>query len=86
MPIPIHISGKKINHSSQRTTMHGIHGAGMGSVLLNKPGTGSASSYSSVEDFKQDMRGAGLGGGLGLKIGKLLSKPIKKSQNIRFEL
>jgi hypothetical protein len=63
-----------------------MNGKGMGSVLLNRGGAGSASSYASVDQFVDDtgltpLRGAGLGE----KLHKLMVKPMaKKPSNIRF--
>lgn len=64
----------------------------MGSVLLNRGGTGSGSSYPSVEDYEHTtnnkIEGAGLGGsGLGVKLSKLVVKPLtKKPKNISFTM
>ncbi len=80
----IHISGR----NAKRV------GRGMGSVLLQTGGTGSASSYESVEDYK-DTTGRGLGLGLGLgvssrsglnkKLESLSINPSKqKPKNIKF--
>jgi hypothetical protein len=75
-----------------------MEGRGMGSVLLNKGGAGSGSSYSSIEDYTSTtgnkIQGmglgekAGLGGtGLGAKLSKLVVKPLtKKPKNIQFTL
>jgi len=71
-------------------------GRGMGSVLLNKGGTGSGSSYQSVEEYTHTTgvpvpSGSGLGSGLGgkleQKLSKLSVKPLsKKPQNIKFTM
>ena len=70
-----------------------MEGRGMGSVLLNKGGTGSGSSYTSIDDYvsttgNKISEGAGLGGsGLGHKLQKLVVKPLtKKPKNIQFTL
>ena len=82
----IHISGKNAKRQ----------GRGMGSVLLQVGGPGSASSYGSVEEYKDTTgRGLGLGLGLGLstsdrsglskKLESLSINPSKqKPKNIRF--
>jgi len=63
-----------------------MHGKGMGSVLLNRGGAGSASSYESVDQFIDDTGLSPLkGSGLGEKLHKLMIKPMaKKPSNIRF--
>jgi hypothetical protein len=82
----IHISGRRAVR----------RGRGMGSVLLQTGGPGSASSYESVEEYKDTTgRGLGLGLGLGLstpdrsglskKLESLSINPSKqKPKNIRF--
>jgi len=61
-------------------------GKGMGSVILNKGGTGGASSYPSVEEYQQTT-GRGLGGKLTDKLSKLIVKPVmKKPKNISFDM
>ena len=63
-----------------------VRGGGMGSVLLNRGGTGSGSSYVSPEDYTnttgQRIKGEGLGG----KLSRLMVKPLhqKKTRNITF--
>ena len=69
-----------------------IHGRGMGSVLLNKGGAGSGSSYSSVDDYiatthENPFSGRGIGKNLASmnkKIEGLLVK--KKEKNINFNI
>ena len=67
-----------------------IHGRGMGSVLLNKGGAGSGSSYSSLDDYiatTQNFSGRGIGKSLASmnkKIEGLLVK--KKEKNINFNI
>lgn len=64
-------------------------GRGMGSVLLNKGGTGSASSYQSVGDYmattgRDPLAGRGLGS-LSKKLESLSIVPKKKKEkNINF--
>jgi len=60
---------------------------GMGSVILNKGGTGSGSSYDSVEDYRETT-GRGLGkSGMADKLSRLIVKPItKKPKNIKFDM
>lgn len=61
----------------------------MGSVLLNRGGAGSGSSYTSVKDFENTTGidiPQGVGSGLGGKLKALLVKPLaKKPKNISFE-
>lgn len=71
---------------------NGMCGSGMGSVLMNDGGAGSGSSYMSVSDYEKttgnNIKGQGLGGGLGGKLERLLVKPSepkgKKKRNIHF--
>jgi hypothetical protein len=78
----IHISGKNARRQ----------GKGMGSVLLQVGGPGSASSYGSLEEYKDTTgRGLGLGlstpdrSGLSKKLESLSINPSKqKPKNIRF--
>ena len=57
-----------------------MRGQGMGSVLLNKGGAGSGSSYESIDDYKNTV-----GSGLGDKLNKLVVRPLtKKPKNIHF--
>ena len=67
-----------------------LYGAGFGSVLLNKGGTGSGSSYDSPEAYEAITGvkiGAGLGAGLNEKLARLMVKPItSKKPNISFNL
>lgn len=69
-------------------------GRGMGSLLLQTGGPGSASSYQGLEDYRETTgRGLGLGLGLGIssksglnkKLESLSINPSKqKPKNIRF--
>lgn len=82
----LHLSGRNVRRQ----------GRGMGSVLLQTGGPGSASSYESVEEYRDTTgRGLGLGLGLGLsgsdrsglskKLESLSITPSKqKPKNIRF--
>ena len=67
-----------------------LYGMGFGSVLLNKGGTGSASSYDSPEAYEAITGvkiGSGQGAGLNEKLAKLMVKPIThKRPNISFNL
>jgi hypothetical protein len=67
----IHISGKTARR----------HGRGMGSILLQSGGPGSASSYEGVEDYK-DTTGRGLGLGLGCGLGINRSGLNKKLESL----
>lgn len=64
-----------------------MEGRGMGSVILNKGGAGSGSSYESITDYiNATGNSAILGSGLGEKLHKLIVKPLsKKPQNIHFQ-
>lgn len=69
-----------------RTFRHKVNGAGMGAVLLRKGGPGVGSSYSSIEDYEQTMKGGSLGD-ITSRLSKLIVKPLmKKSQNISFKM
>jgi len=78
----INVSGRTIRR----------RGRGMGSVLLQTGGPGSASSYESVEEYRDTTgRGLGLGlstpdrSGLSKKLESLSITPSKqKPKNIRF--
>lgn len=73
-----------------------LRGAGMGSVLLNQGGTGSASAYRSIPEYEQTtgvrIKGLGFGdrGGLSDKLqalvvkSKEIGKERKKRKNIQF--
>jgi hypothetical protein len=67
-----------------------LYGCGFGSVLLNKGGTGSLSTYDSPEAYEAITGvkiGAGLGAGLNEKLAKLMVKPISsKKPTISFNL
>ena len=72
----VHISGR----------IHSPHmaGCGMGSVLLNKGGAGTGSTYTSVEDYEKTT-GNTVGAGLNEKLAKLMVQPLsKKPTAIRF--
>jgi hypothetical protein len=65
-----------------------IQGAGMGSVLLNTGGAGSASSYIDIDDYIQTtknnpFKGSGMGGDLSKLSQKLSKININPSSNIR---
>ena len=69
-----------------RTHSKVVRGGGMGSILLNKGGSGSGSSYLSPEEYT-DTTGQKIGGsGLGGKLDRLMVRPLvqKKVRNIRF--
>lgn len=70
-----------------------IKGKGIGDVLLNKGGSGSGSSYSSLDDYIQTTGRNPLLGGKGLgsmndKLENLLikTKKGKKEKNITFSI
>jgi hypothetical protein len=64
--------------------IHSAIGAGMGSVLLNKGGAGTGSTYTSVEDYERTT-GNTVGAGLNEKLAKLMVQPLsKKPSAIRF--
>jgi len=83
-----------IPNLSHRTTTKYIkgkmHGTGVGAVLLNRGGAGSASSYDSVDDYIATTGRVPTGAGLAKKLESLsLSvKPQKtnKIKNIKFNL
>jgi hypothetical protein len=59
----------------------------MGSVLLNKGGAGSGSSYDSPEDYEKTTENKIMGQGFSEKLSKMIVKPlVKKPKNINFEL
>jgi len=69
-----------------------MRGNGVGAVLLNKGGTGSGSSYSSLDDYIQTtgvnpLKGKGLGS-MNNKLENLLikTKKGKKDKNITFSI
>jgi len=63
-----------------------MDGRGMGSVILDKGGAGSASSYESVDAFMNATGEQIKGSGLGEKLHKLLVKPLgKKPANIKWD-
>ena len=63
-----------------------MEGRGMGSVLLNKGGTGSASSYEGIDDYIATTGNSIKGSGLGEKLHKLLVKPVaRKPANIKWD-
>ena len=67
-----------------------IHGRGMGSVLLNKGGAGSGSSYSSMDDYIATTHS--IGGSIGKNSLASMNKKIegllvkKKEKNINFNI
>jgi len=65
-----------------------MEGRGMGSVLLNKGGAGSGSSYTSIDDYMNITGNSpARGSGLGEKLHKLIVKPLtRKPQNIKFDM
>ena len=89
---PHTISGKIITNK--------MKGTGMGSVLLDKGGTGSGSSYYSMQDYlattgekRQGTKGLGLGGAIEDKLSKLklsnpkiMEPPRIKPKNINFSI
>lgn len=83
----MYIGGRKLNGKGM--CCKGMcFGSGMGSVLLNRGGSGSGSSYTSIDDY---MKTTGVnptrGSGLGEKLGSLVVKPLqKKVKNIQFSM
>lgn len=85
------MGGKKMNLGTRKY----MSGRGMGSVLLNQGGTGSASAYESVADYTATTgrdpynpvyQGRGLGS-LSKKLADLsVSSKKKKVKNINFNL
>jgi|TARA_R110000868_G_scaffold168421_2_gene403154 hypothetical protein len=79
-----------------RVILNKASGTGMGAVLLDKGGTGSGSSYSSMSDYlattkPAKMKGLGLGGAIQSRLENLVIKPKdqrigKKKNNISFDL
>jgi hypothetical protein len=70
----IHIGGR----------VHSAIGCGMGSVILNKGGAGTGSTYTSLEDYEKTT-GNTVGAGLNEKLAKLMVQPLsKKPSPIRF--
>lgn len=67
---------------------YGSRGSGMGSVLLNRGGAGSGSSYTSIDDYiKTTGVNPNRGSGLGEKLGSLIVKPVqRKVKNIQFSM
>lgn len=67
-----------------------MEGRGMGSVILNKGGAGSGSSYTSIDDYINTTGNSipsARGSGLGEKLHKLIVKPLtRKPQNIKFDM
>lgn len=74
-----------------------MKGTGMGSVLLDKGGAGSGSSYYSMEDYlattgekRGGTKGLGLGGAIEDKLSKLKVAPKletrRKPNNINFSI
>ena len=80
-------------HSKGRIrTLGRLTGKGMGSVLLSKGGTGSASSYDSPESYEEitgvKLPKGGVGFGLNEKLAKIMVKPLSKKPmpNIAFNI
>ena len=85
---------------SGRVVTNKMKGTGMGSVLLNKGGAGSGSSYYSMQDYlattgeKRDQaKGLGVGGAIEDKLSKLklanpkiMEAPRRKPKNINFSI
>lgn len=77
-----------------------MKGTGAGSVLLNKGGAGSGSSYYSMQDYLEttsskpaSTKGLGLGGAIEDKLSKLklsnpkiMEAPTRKPKNINFSI
>jgi len=84
----VHIHSRNPNvYVGGRIHRRNLMGMGMGSVLLNKGGAGSGSSYSSIGDYLETTGNKIGGTGLGEKLNKLIVKPLtKKPQNIKFEM
>lgn len=89
---PHTISGKVITNK--------MKGTGMGSVLLDKGGAGSGSSYYSMEDYlattgekRPHTKGLGIGGAIEDKLAslklsnpKIMEAPRRKPKNINFSI
>ena len=79
-----------MSNGTLHTGRRHIYGRGMGSVLLNKGGAGSGSSYSSMDDYIATTRS--IGGSLGKKSLSSMNKKIegllvkKKEKNINFNI
>lgn len=74
-------------HVGGRIHRRRLMGCGMGSVLMNRGGAGSGSTYMSVQDYSATTGNRPAGTGLGEKLSKLLVKPLtKKPHNIRFDM
>jgi hypothetical protein len=85
----------------QKVITNKMRGTGMGSVLLDKGGAGSGSSYHSMADYLSTTgqgltagnpsMGFGLGGAIEDKLSRLAIKPKdmsmkKKTKNIKFSI
>ena len=78
-----------MSNGTLHTGRRHIHGRGMGSVLLNKGGAGSGSSYSSVDDYIATTHN--FGGGIGKNLASMNKKiegllVKKKEKNINFNI
>jgi hypothetical protein len=82
---------------SGKVVTNKMKGTGMGSVLLDKGGAGSGSSYYSMKDYlatteekRPHTKGLGIGGAIEDKLSKLTvaepKLPRKKPQNINFSI
>jgi len=69
-----------------KVVIHKKSGTGMGSVLLNKGGPGSGSSYTSMNDYLHTTEGKGLGSKLpskntmGLGLGGMIEHRLQSLQ------
>lgn len=77
----MHVGGRIHRHQHLR-------GCGMGSVLLDKGGPGTGSSYESPEEYEQITGQRGLSGnGLSGALSKIMVKPLsRKPGNISFNV
>lgn len=87
---PHTLSGKVVTNK--------MKGIGMGSVLLDKGGSGSGSSYYSMQDYlattgEKRTKGLGIGGAIEDKLSKLtlsnpkiMEAPRRKPKNINFSI
>ena len=69
----LHIKGRKMAARGVQR----MKGCGMGSVLLNTGGTGSGSSYPSINEYERITGNNVKGSGLNDKLSKLMVKPLK---------
>ena len=82
-----------MSNGTLHTGRRHIHGKGMGSVLLNKGGAGSGSSYSSLDEYiATTHENPFSGGSIGKKSLASMNKKIegllvkKKEKNIHFNI